>query len=351
MGINIHAGVSYLYSRYHSYKDFSGKRCLMLGVQTMDSDGFEVFCAAQKMGFELIPDVYKLSRRQMMNDFDSYKFFHWLGFDEVKALDYSDYEGAEILVDLNKPIDTRQIGKFDIVYNGGTLEHVYNVPQAMIDIGSLLKDEGIVIHDVPAANFSNHGFYTFSPTFFDDYYKANGYNVEQLYLFNHVEGCKQSEYRSVDCRMVDPRAFLANKLNTPGEVSLLVCTATRKPGSSDGKVPIQGFYSDAYADKEKLKQTADIIKNKYKKVAVYGTGVNACELYDLMKDEVEWVSLVVGNGGNTASPKYTAMSLKEAFDNSECIVIGSFHFADEIEMRIKDECSANNVDLVNMLDV
>ena len=70
-----------------------------------------------------------------------------------------------------------------------------------------------------------------------------------------------------------------------------------------------------------------------------------------MKDEVEWVSLVVGNGGNTASPKYTAMSLKEAFDNSECIVIGSFHFADEIEMRIKDECSANNVDLVNMLDV
>ena len=45
------------------------------------------------------------------------------------------------------------------------------------------------------------------------------------------------------------------------------------------------------------------------------------------------------------------MSLKEAIDNSECIVIGSFHFADEIEMRIKDECSANNVDLVNMLDV
>ena len=66
MGINIHAGVSYLYSRYHSYKDFEGRSCLMLGVQTIDSDGFEFFKAAGRMGFELMPDVYKLTRREMM---------------------------------------------------------------------------------------------------------------------------------------------------------------------------------------------------------------------------------------------------------------------------------------------
>ncbi len=351
MGINIHAGVSYLYSRYHSYKDFQDKRCLMLGVQTIDSDGFEVLLTAQKMGFELRPEVYKLTRRQMQNEFDSYKFFHWLGFDDVKALDYSDYEGAELLADLNQPVEIDVTGKYDLVYNGGTLEHVYNVPQAMINIGSLLTDDGVVIHDGPAANFSNHGFYTFSPTFFDDYYKSNGYDVEELYLFNHVEGNKSSEYRSIDCRINDPRAFLYNKIDLPCEVSLLVCVAQKNRKSTDGMVPIQGFYSDAYADNEKLKQTADIIKGKYKNVAIYGTGDNARGLYDLIKDTVEQVALVKGNGGSIPASQYRLIGFDEALERADCVAIGSFKYADEIENRISDDCKVHNIILINMLDI
>jgi hypothetical protein len=46
-----------------------------------------------------------------------------LGF-EVSSVDASDYEGATIVHDLNIPIPRELVEQFDIVWDGGTLEHV-----------------------------------------------------------------------------------------------------------------------------------------------------------------------------------------------------------------------------------
>ena len=55
----------------------------------------------------------------------------YLGAKKCKSIDYSDFEGASIVHDLNNPISNELKGQFDTVIDGGTLEHVFNFPQAI----------------------------------------------------------------------------------------------------------------------------------------------------------------------------------------------------------------------------
>ncbi|MEL7114711.1 MAG: methyltransferase [Pseudomonadota bacterium] len=65
-----------------------------------------------------------------------------LGFGEIESMDFSDYEGASILQDLNKPIPDHLEQQFDFIFDGGTIEHVFNVPQALENVFRMLKPGG-----------------------------------------------------------------------------------------------------------------------------------------------------------------------------------------------------------------
>lgn len=115
------------------------------------------------------------------------QLFTALGFDEVLAADVSDYEGASIVLDLNAggvPPDLEQ--GFDFVYDGGTLEHVFHVPNALANLHALLRPGGRILHSLPITNFVDHGFYMFSPTLFQDYYGANQY-VQHAFKIHRIE--------------------------------------------------------------------------------------------------------------------------------------------------------------------
>lgn len=90
-------------------------------------------------------------------------FFQALGITEVTSLDYSDYEGADIVHDLNEPIPEALHGRYDIVLDGGTLEHVFDVKTAMNNAHDLVAPGGTFIGISPGNNFFAHGFYQFSP--------------------------------------------------------------------------------------------------------------------------------------------------------------------------------------------
>src|SRR5262245_61315550 len=57
--------------------------------------------------------------------------FLGLGAKKVQSMDASAFEGAEFVHDLNQPIGTELRERFDVVYDGGTLEHVFNFPMAL----------------------------------------------------------------------------------------------------------------------------------------------------------------------------------------------------------------------------
>src|SRR5690606_17887488 len=105
-------------------------------------------------------------------------FFERLGFDLVDSLDVSDFEGCTHLLDLNEPgVPQRLRGRYDALYNGGTLEHVFDVRNALRNIHDLLRPGGMVIHIVPACGWVDHGFYQISPTLLTDYYAANRFEL------------------------------------------------------------------------------------------------------------------------------------------------------------------------------
>jgi len=104
-----------------------------------------------------------------------------LGAVIVDSYDYSGYEGATHVVDLNKTLQPEK--RYDTIIDCGCTEHIYNAPQALKNISLLCDDGGQIVHVLPANNFCGHGFWQFSPElFFSLYSAANGYRDTEIFM-------------------------------------------------------------------------------------------------------------------------------------------------------------------------
>lgn len=108
--------------------------------------------------------------------------FRALGFSDIDSMDASDYEGASVLHDLNLPVPASMHERYDLVWDGGTLEHVFNVPAAFENAMRMVKIGGHLVLITPANNQCGHGFYQFSPElFFRVFTPTNGFELLRLY--------------------------------------------------------------------------------------------------------------------------------------------------------------------------
>ncbi len=104
--------------------------------------------------------------------------FRALGFEEVHSLDVSDYEQCTHLFDLNQPeLPPELVGRYQVVFNGGTLEHLFNAAQGLKNALGMLEPGGLFIHAGPVNNWEDHGFYQFSPGLLHDYFHANAFEA------------------------------------------------------------------------------------------------------------------------------------------------------------------------------
>jgi SAM-dependent methyltransferase len=107
----------------------------------------------------------------------------YFGATKVDSVDNSDFEAATHIHDMNEPLPHSLCEKFDTVFDGGCLEHVFNAPQALKNCSLLCKPGGQIIHVLPANNLCGHGFWQFSPElFFSLYSKTNGYSETEVFL-------------------------------------------------------------------------------------------------------------------------------------------------------------------------
>jgi SAM-dependent methyltransferase len=98
-------------------------------------------------------------------------FFRALGFGEIETLDYAPYEGAGLVHDLNQPVPEEWHGAFGFIFDGGTLEHVFDLPQAFDNIFAMLAPGGRFAAVTPLNGYPGHGFYQFSPELVWTYWK------------------------------------------------------------------------------------------------------------------------------------------------------------------------------------
>ncbi len=110
--------------------------------------------------------------------------FEQLGAGRVESLDFSDYEGARLIHDMNCPWPEGQPPEqFDVVFDGGTLEHVFNLPQALLNAMDLVRPGGCLLSVSPADGWLGHGFYQPQPElFFRFLTPENGFRLDGLWL-------------------------------------------------------------------------------------------------------------------------------------------------------------------------
>jgi hypothetical protein len=83
---------------------------------------------------------------------------------------------ADIDLDLSVPLAKEHRGAYRSLLNGGTLEHIFDVRQAMENIHDAVTVGGLMIHTTPMTWF-DHGFYNFNPVFFHQTAEANKYEI------------------------------------------------------------------------------------------------------------------------------------------------------------------------------
>lgn len=113
---------------------------------------------------------------------DAHELFRSLGVERFDCLDIKSLNGCEIVADLNRP---QELGPYDLVIDNGTLEHCFNIGQAALNAAHAVKVGGYIFHGNPIS-MVNHGFYMLSPTWYADFYKDNGWELERFQITDHV---------------------------------------------------------------------------------------------------------------------------------------------------------------------
>ena len=107
--------------------------------------------------------------------FESLALLERMGVDSL-VVDAAKLRGMERVVDLNDPLPADLAGAFDLVVDTGTCEHCFNVAQAFVNSCEALAAGGMLVHAAPLTRI-NHGFWSFNPTVYPDFFGDNGFDL------------------------------------------------------------------------------------------------------------------------------------------------------------------------------
>jgi hypothetical protein len=169
---------------------------------------------------------------------DAHSFFA-LRSCKLDVFDIVQERGCEILCDLNEPrnIDYAE-QMYDVVLDVGTSEHCFNIAQAMMNMAALVKVGGVIIHENPFS-CPNHGFYNLNPTFFADFYAANGFELLECKLASRDGGSAEIPH--------------TKRFRMPeGAVELNVFAMARRTALQEFVFPVQSKYKGLIPEKNNV---------------------------------------------------------------------------------------------------
>jgi hypothetical protein len=115
----------------------------------------------------------------------SEELFKYFGAEVVDSMDNSGYENAAVIHDLNIPVDAGLKNKYSCVWDGGTLEHIFNYPAALKNCMDMVETGGYLVLQTPANNQFGHGFYQLQPDiFFSVLCEQNGFTDTKVLIQN-----------------------------------------------------------------------------------------------------------------------------------------------------------------------
>lgn len=179
----------------------------MIGRQNVFISRPELKILLKRAG--LAKDERLASSIEQSGDFAE-RFFEALGAETVDSIDASDFEGASLVHDLNRPIPEPWKERYDFVFDSGTLEHVFDFPRAILNCMQLVRVGGHLVLQLPANNFLGHGLYQFSPDlFFRTLTKANGFELTRMVASEF--GFRVRRFEVVDPLVARSRGQVTNR--------------------------------------------------------------------------------------------------------------------------------------------
>ena len=212
--------------------------------------------------------------------------FEILGAKSIESIDYSDYESATHIHDLNVPIPASFYNKYSCIIDSGTLEHVFNFPVAIKSCMKAIRTGGHYIGITPINNQMGHGFYQFSPElYYRVFSEENGFRVVKMLVAVSVDD-NPSWYEVSDPKTVQNRVMVVNNL------PLMLMFIAEKTADKEifSSTPQQSDYVTAWNSFSSIKTgNAEMMGSKfkylYKKFLPYRVKVILRNLVDIYKKE------------------------------------------------------------------
>jgi len=186
-------------------------------------------------------------------------FRELFGVRELDAIDASGHEGAMIVHDLNVPVGSSLHQSYNVIIDGGSLEHIFNVPVALASLMRMLQVDGWLLLTNPANNLCGHGFYQFSPEFaFRVFRPANGFELERVSLVEARFPSVELSRRRPVLEVADPDQIGTRVLRLSSRVSMLMVLARKIQHLSEpfAHAPQQSDYVARWEEPSVLSQGA-----------------------------------------------------------------------------------------------
>jgi hypothetical protein len=234
--------------REHTYKPISGD-VLLIGRQSIYLTPDEYLATLRSHG--VIPTGEQLSRIRVDNNtlnrndertlIADTSIFALLGVENVRALDHSDYEGAEVIHDLNKPVPATLESVADFIVDGSTLDNTFNPALTLQNFAKLLRPGGRLIAHNTLTNFRDPYITPMAPWYMD-YFVMNQFVDCKVYI--RVQCPPEPNFFCIDLDcLLDPAKVVRNFVS-PYKMSCVVFAEKGLQSTTD-IWPSQGHYRSA----------------------------------------------------------------------------------------------------------
>jgi SAM-dependent methyltransferase len=247
--------------REHAYRPMAGD-VVFIGRQT-------VYCTPDELVAHLRGHGHAVDRaaievdRATVNRAGGYagktlvterSIFRALGIDNVKALDVSPYEGADMIHDLNQPLPARLEETVDFLIDGSTLDNVFDPAMALRNFARLLRPGGRLLA-INAYSTQETAYTICSPGWFLDYFVENGFADCKIYVTVESRGRLNTFW--LDPGYVESARDIPLPFHTNARMWITVF-AEKGTASTTDAIPIQQHYRPHDAWDAYLKRLRDI---------------------------------------------------------------------------------------------
>lgn len=132
-------------------------------------------------------DVVTIGRQSMDDGTTDRQLFDELGAATLMAMDVSDYEGATIIHDLNKPLPVALHNICDFLFDGSCLDNLFDPANALRSFAKMLRPGGRMML-VEHGTAIQGALICFSPEWFYDFFAANSYELHGITLLPFPAG-------------------------------------------------------------------------------------------------------------------------------------------------------------------